>query len=138
MKTPHRDLRGLEVICDVADDTLVLLCCLGESKAITLFLTIVCLVVCLASNAFPADFVSVCRMKKSNNKNHKKFFGRPETPASLPWRRETTRHKLNMAENVLVDVIVKVKPNMANRIHCRNFCAKKCCYSVHFQIRSVG
>ena len=43
-----------------------------------------------------------------------------------------------MAENVLVDVIVKVKPNMANRIHCRNFCAKKCCYSVHFQIRSVG
>ena len=43
-----------------------------------------------------------------------------------------------MAENVLVDVIVKVKPNMANRIHRRNFCAKKCCYSVHFQIRSVG
>ena len=51
-------------------------------------------------------------MKKSNNKNHKKFFGRPETPASLPWRRETTRHKLNMAENVLVDVIVKVKPQI--------------------------
>ena len=82
-------LRGLEVTCNVEDD----MCCLGESKAIPLFLTIVCLVVCLASNAFPADFVSVCRMKKSNNKNQKKFFRRPETPASLPWRRETTRQK---------------------------------------------
>ena len=139
---PHRDLRGLEVgqrsfatwqmtpwFCSVVQ---------GRVRPSLFFLTIVCLVVCLASNAFPADFVSVCRMKKSNNKNHKKFFGRPETPASLPWRRETTRHKINMAENVLVDVIVKVKPNMANRIHCRNFCAKKCCYSLHFQIRSVG
>ena len=46
--------------------------------------------------------------------------------------------KVNMAENVLVDVIVKVKPNMANRILCRNFFATKCCYSVHFQIGSVG
>lgn len=98
----------------------------------------VSLVVCLASNGFPADFVSVSRMKKSNNKNHKKFFRGPETPASLPWRRETTKHKINMAENVLVGVIVKAKPKMANRIHCRNFCATKCCYSVHFQIRSVG
>jgi len=43
-------------------------------------------------------------MKKSNNKNHKKFFRSPETPASLPWRRETTRRKINMAENVLVGV----------------------------------
>ena len=101
-------------------------------------MAIVCLVVCFSSNAFPADFVWVCRMKKSNNKNQKKFFRRPETPASLPWRRETTRHKINMAENVLVDVMVKVKPNMANRIHSRNFCATKYCYSAHFQIGSVG
>ena len=50
-----RGLRGLEVICDVAYDTLVLLYCLGESKATPLFQTIVCLVVCLVSNAFPAD-----------------------------------------------------------------------------------
>ena len=41
-------LRGLEVICDVADDTLVLLCSLGESKAITLFFDN-CLFGCLFS-----------------------------------------------------------------------------------------
>ena len=77
-------------------------------------------------------------MKKSDNKNYKKFFRRPKTTASLPWRRETTRHKINMAENVLVGVKVKVKPNMAKRIHCRNFCARKCCYIAHFQIELVG
>ena len=43
-----------------------------------------------------------------------------------------------MAENVLVGVIVKVKPNMANTIDCRNFCATKCCYIAHFQIELVG
>ena len=34
---------------------------------------------------------------------------RPSTPASLPWSRETTRHKINMMENVMFNVIVKVE-----------------------------
>lgn len=123
-------LRGLEVICDVADDTLVLLCCLGESKAISLFLHN-CSFGCLFSvECVSCRFCVGMSMKKNNR--------RPETPASLPWRRETTRHRINMAENVLVGVIEKVKPNMANRIHCRNFCATKCCYIAHFQIDSLN
>ena len=123
-------LRGLEVICDVADDTLVLFCCLGESKAISLFLDN-CSFGCLFSvECVSCRFCVGMSMKKNNR--------RPETPASLPWRRETTRHRINMAENVLVGVIEKVKPNMANRIHCRNFCATKCCYIAHFQIESLN
>ena len=43
-------------------------------------------------------------------KNKTKQKRRPGTPASLLWRRETTRHepKINMAEK-LVDVFVKLR-----------------------------
>ena len=33
----------------------------------------------------------------------------PPTPVSLLWSQETTRHKINMVENVMFDVIAKVK-----------------------------
>ena len=65
-------------------------------------------------NAFP-DLGGIWSDEKENNQKIKYFkkFGseRPSALASLPWNLETTRHKINMAENVMFDVIVKVEHN---------------------------
>ena len=53
------------------------------------------------------------RKKIIKKSQYFKKFGneRPSMLTSLPWSLETTRHKINMAENVMFDVIVKVERN---------------------------